>query len=123
MTLTDEGNVKIQGEATEEAVRSGLRRLETEKSSSPGAEFRSKRKWPKLRSVFRDVASKKKFFFLDLNRQEVDFNSNLNRLGNRINRVCGRSHLWRRVDGVCDDRSCPSHYFRGNYILHVSPIQ
>lgn len=69
MTLTDEGNVKIQGEATEEAVRSGLRRLETEKSSSPGAEFRSKRKWPKLRSVLRDVASKKKFFFLDLNRQ------------------------------------------------------
>lgn len=57
LTLTDEGNVKIQGEATEEAVRSGLRRLETEKSSSPGAEFRSKRKWPKLRSVFRDVAS------------------------------------------------------------------
>ena len=57
LTLTDGGDVKIQGQATEEAVRSGLRRLETDKEVVDTG-IKSTRKWPKLRSVFRDISSK-----------------------------------------------------------------
>jgi len=56
LTLTDGGDVKIQGQATEEAVRSGLRRLETDKEVVDTG-IKSTRKWPKLRSVFRDISS------------------------------------------------------------------
>jgi len=56
LTLTPEGDVKIHVEATEEALRCGLRRMETVKPVE-GADTRSTRKWPKFRSVFRDTIS------------------------------------------------------------------
>jgi len=56
LTLTNEGEVKVQGQATEEAVRSGQRQLKTDKPVI-GKDARPTLKWPKLRSVSRDVAS------------------------------------------------------------------
>jgi len=60
LTLTNEGEVKVQGQATEEAVRSGQRQLKTDKPVI-GKDARPTLKWPKLRSVSRDVASKVEF--------------------------------------------------------------